>query len=44
MVEETRGGHDIQMQREMWVSFCRLVKWSIAAVAVLLTLMALFLT
>ena len=44
MAEETRGGHDIQMQRDMWVSFCRLVKWSIMVIAVLLILMALFLT
>jgi hypothetical protein len=43
MVEETHGGRDIRMQQEMWASFCKLVKWSVIGLAILLILMALFL-
>ncbi len=43
MVEDTYGGRDIRMQQEMWVSFCKLVRWSVIGLAVLLILMALFL-
>ncbi len=43
MVEDTHSGRDIRMQQEMWVSFCKLVKWSVVGLVVLLILMALFL-
>ena len=44
MVEETHSGHDIAMQREMWSSFCKIVRWAVVGVAVVLILMAVTLT
>ena len=43
MAEDVRHGHDIGMQREMWTAFCKLVRWSIIGIVVLLILMAYFL-
>lgn len=43
MVDETRGSHDIRMQREMWSAFCKIVRWSIIGVVALLVFMALIL-
>jgi len=43
MADEAHSGHDIRMQREMWSSFCAIIKWSLIGLAVLLLLMWLFL-
>lgn len=44
MVDETHGSHDIRMQQQMWSSFCKIVRWAIIGIAVVLIFMALTLT
>ena len=43
MVDEASASQDIRMQREMWSDFCKIVKWAVIGIVVLLALMAIFL-
>jgi Bacterial aa3 type cytochrome c oxidase subunit IV len=43
MVDEAHSGHDIRMQREMWSVFCKIVKFAVIGLAVMLLLMWAFL-